>query len=128
MQFQAALMGVNFRGKEVSQLVAALPVGETAFTFERDPENAYDPNAVKVLYGGDPGEFIGFVAKEVAEEIAPLMDSGYTVTGKIIDFLGMTKPFMELELTMPEDDEDEEPDEDDNDDEADDEAPSTSSS
>lgn len=128
MQFQAALMGVNFRGKEISQLVASLQIGETSFTFERDPDNAYDPNAIKVLYGGDPGEFIGFVAKEVAEEIAPLMDSGYAVTGKIIDFLGTIKPFLELELTAPEDDEDEKSDEDDTNDEADDEAPSASSS
>lgn len=120
MQFQAALMGVNFRGKEIAALVAALPIG-TQFTLERDPENQYDANAVKVIYSGeDEDQFVGFVAKEVAEEIAPLLDSGYEGSAKIIDFLGTIKPNLEIELTVPSgmsddeesDDEDEESEED----------------
>jgi len=97
MQFHAALMGVNFRGPAVRELVADLPVGEDRFDFERDPANQYDPNAIKVLLDG---EFLGFVAKEVAEELAPLMDAGYEVSGKIIDFLGTIKPFLQLEATL----------------------------
>lgn len=106
MNFLSPLMGVNFRGAEIRELVKTLPIG-TTFTLERDPENQYDANAIKVLYegietGGAP-EFVGFVAKEVAEELAPLLDSGYTATATIIDFLGDIKPHLEIEATLADD-------------------------
>jgi hypothetical protein len=41
----------------------------------RDPENEHDPNAVMVLA---EGEQVGWVPRELAAEIAPLMDGGAT--------------------------------------------------
>lgn len=121
MQFFSALMGANFRGAEIRDLVAALPIG-TEFTLERDPNNEYDANAIKVIYSAeDENHFVGFVAKEVAEELAPLLDGSFTATAKIIDFLGPIKPHMEIEATLADDahEEDESSDEDNGDDEAD---------
>ena len=39
----------------------------------RDPANPHDPNAIKVLAGG---EQVGWVPRAVAEEIAPALDAG----------------------------------------------------
>lgn len=139
MNFLSPLMGVNFRGAEIRELVKALPIG-TTFTLERDPENQYDANAIKVIYSAeDEDHFVGFVAKEVAEELAPLLDSGYTATATIIDFLGDIKPHLEIEVTLaetavdplgsdaPDEDEDESEDDENEDEDGDDEAASASS-
>ena len=74
LTFEAHLRGVSFRPIEAKAIVNALEDG-AALTLQRDPHNPYDPNAIQVL---DPesGEFLGFVAKEVAVDIAPHMDNG----------------------------------------------------
>lgn len=128
MNFLSPLMGVNFRGAEIRELVKTLPIG-TTFILERDPENQYDANAIKVIYSGEyEDHFVGFVAKEVAEELAPLLDSGYTAYATIIDFLGDIKPHLEIEATLTDDDtEDEDSDESEEGEDGDDEAASASS-
>lgn len=127
MNFLSPLMGVNFRGKEIAALVESLSIG-TTFSLERDPENKYDPNAIKVIFAmpnNDEPVFVGFVAKEVAEELAPLLDAGYTATATIFDFLGPIKPHLEIEATLADDESGE--DEDESEDETgDDEATSAS--
>jgi len=40
----------------------------------REPDNPYDPNAIKVALAGIV--FLGYVPKEIAKELAPLMDQG----------------------------------------------------
>jgi HIRAN domain len=40
----------------------------------RDPGNEHDPNAIKVLVAS--GEQAGWVPRELAEELAPLLDAG----------------------------------------------------
>jgi hypothetical protein len=74
MKFEAILRGVNFRPIEAKSLVLAMDQGHV-LTLQREPDNQYDPNAIQVI---DPETqiFIGFVAKEVAADIAPLMDEG----------------------------------------------------
>ncbi len=42
----------------------------------REPDNPYDPNAVRVVLSG---EHIGYVPKSVAEHLAPAMDGGERV-------------------------------------------------
>jgi hypothetical protein len=42
------------------------------FTLLREPGNEYDPNAIRVITDGRP---VGYIAREVAEELAPVMDS-----------------------------------------------------
>lgn len=74
MKYEALLRGVNFRPIEAKSLVMEMEEGHV-LSLLREPENPYDTNAIQVI---DPESqiFIGFVAKEVAAEIAPLMDEG----------------------------------------------------
>lgn len=65
-----ALAGANFRPAKAKLAVHALVVG-SPLTFEREPENRYDPLAIRVL---SDGNFIGFVPKEVNPEISQLLD------------------------------------------------------
>jgi HIRAN domain len=41
----------------------------------RDPENPHDPNAIAV-HGPGGGEQVGWVPRELAEEVAPELDAG----------------------------------------------------
>jgi hypothetical protein len=51
---------------------AALAPGDR-LELRRQPDNEYDANAIAV-HGG--GELLGFVPRELAEELAPALDSG----------------------------------------------------
>jgi len=46
--------------------------------FEREPNNRYDPNAIKVILDAEPwrGFHIGHVARQTAVVLAPQMDAG----------------------------------------------------
>src|SRR6478752_872132 len=65
-----------------------------ALALIREPQNSKDPNAVKVcrLVMGDSqpivGDQIGYVSRELAEEIAPFLDNGATATTQIIGVTG----------------------------------------
>lgn len=48
-------------------------------TFRRDPENQYDQNAIKAL--DQEGHLIGYVAKDISEIYAPLIDQGAIIQG-----------------------------------------------
>lgn len=77
-QFTAYLRGVNFRPIEAKAIVNQFEGGES-LVLVREPGNQFDPNAIQVL---DPETQIhlGYVAKEVAQELAPLMDEGLMFT------------------------------------------------
>jgi hypothetical protein len=47
----------------------------TELELRRDPENEHDPNAIAV-HGPGGGEQVGWVPRELAEEIAPELDAG----------------------------------------------------
>ena len=81
--FEALLRGVSFRPIEAKAIVIKLQPDDE-LVLEREPENEYDENAIRVLCP-KTGEFLGFVAKEVALEIAPLMDTGTQFTCKVGD-------------------------------------------
>jgi hypothetical protein len=44
-----------------------------SFALVREPENAYDQNAIRVEVAGF---FLGYIPKDVAKNLAPLMDEG----------------------------------------------------
>jgi hypothetical protein len=46
----------------------------SALELRRDPGNEHDPNAIAVHVGG--GEQVGWVPREIAEELAPELDAG----------------------------------------------------
>lgn len=72
--YTANLRGTDFRPIEAQAVVLALEEGQELL-LEREPENRFDQNAIRVV---DPasGLHLGYVAREVAELISPEMDEG----------------------------------------------------
>lgn len=64
------LVGASFRPKDAKEILASLTEGDIV-QLVREPDNAYDANAIQIHYDG---HFIGFVAKHEAAIIAPDMD------------------------------------------------------
>jgi hypothetical protein len=81
--------GINHMGMcgvHRQKLIAKLRRGQTLYLI-RMPDHPEDPNAV-VLFSED-GKDIGFLTREVAEEIAPRLDAGSPVTATV----GAVEPF-----------------------------------
>lgn len=55
---------------------------------KREPKNKYDRNAIAVFRGTDQ---LGYLSKEVAEELAKVMDSGKELTANILEISGGEK-------------------------------------
>lgn len=72
MQIPFQLAGAKFRGVAVQAEVLAL-TPESKLSVEREPSNVYDSNAIKVLA---EGVFLGYVPKNIAAEVAPMLDAG----------------------------------------------------
>src|SRR3984885_6527183 len=68
--FNTKIVGVTFEGRQ--DLIAGLQPGQE-LELVRQPENAFDPNAVAVHYGRLQ---LGFVRKPIAARIAPNIDAG----------------------------------------------------
>ena len=47
----------------------------------REPQNAHDPNAIRVESNG---KYLGYIPKDVAAKLAPLMDSGTKVRAEFV--------------------------------------------
>jgi single-stranded-DNA-specific exonuclease len=68
--FNTKVVGVSFEGRQ--DVVGGLRAGD-ALELRRDPENAYDPNAIGVWYGTLQ---LGFLRRPIAARIAPNIDGG----------------------------------------------------
>ena len=68
--FNTKLAGVSFEGRQ--DTIAGLSPG-AALELRRQPENAYDPNAIAVFHGTLQ---LGFIKREIAARIAPNIDGG----------------------------------------------------
>ena len=64
--------GIAFENRQSEWLLASAQ-GELDLALERDPENEYDPNAVKVLVNGRMG---GFIPANLVQDVARVMDGG----------------------------------------------------
>ena len=99
--FQGNLVGVQFRPADVRNLIWDMLVDDEV-TLEREPDNAHDPNAIRVLH--ETGEFIGFIERGVAASLAQWLDQGYqfraTIAAPIED---KWKPWL-IEIKPVEDD------------------------
>ncbi len=60
------VVGMHFRGAEVKELVSTFTEG-VKLRLEREPDNPYDPNAVKVFY---EDTHIGYINKKDASFIS----------------------------------------------------------
>jgi hypothetical protein len=67
------LAGVTFRDAQNNiRTFGCKDIGSYALV--REPDNPHDPNAIRVALVGIV--FLGYVPKDVARELAPLMDQG----------------------------------------------------
>jgi single-stranded-DNA-specific exonuclease len=81
--FHTKLAGVSFEGRQ--DVVACLQPG-TVLRLVRQPENAFDPNAVAAL---DPaGDQVGFFNRRLAAALAPELDSGAAYEVTVTDITG----------------------------------------
>lgn len=89
-----SLAGLNFRPASAKATVAEIETGAEV-TLERDPENQYDYNAVKVIA---QGEWIGFIPKADNSEIASWLDAGKSYRAKISGWAATNKPMIAVDL------------------------------
>lgn len=75
---ELSVVGVGFRTKKEERPGIAAKTPATA-TLEREPDNRFDPNAVKVIVGG---RHLGYLPALVAEQLAPRLDSGEVTVAK----------------------------------------------
>ena len=68
----ATLMGAAHRDAAARSVVQSLREGDV-LTLERDRDNVYDENAVRVMWND---VWIGFLERGVAAEVGPRMDDG----------------------------------------------------
>jgi len=75
-----------------------LSVGDL-LDLEREPDNPYDANAIRVLSPNHEGEaaFLGFVAKEIAATLAVIMDVGVKYSATVYGFQTPTTPVLAIE-------------------------------
>ena len=78
-QFIAPLRGSNFRPTSAQEALSQM-IDDTSVNLLREGSNKFDANAIMVQ---DPesGEHIGYVAKEIAALLAPLMDEDKETIG-----------------------------------------------
>lgn len=94
MIIQTSLAGAQFRPSDAKELIKTIVHGDE-LTLERDPENEYDANAIRVLFDDI---FIGFVPRADAANLAPLMDSGTEPVCVCIGSVGTLKPAFEIQI------------------------------
>ncbi len=73
------LVGASHRPPEAQNEILGLVRGDEV-VLERDPSNEYDPNAIRVIANG---HWIGFVPRDTARDLAPLLDEGIPFKAKI---------------------------------------------
>lgn len=94
MEVFSTIVGTHFRDSDAKRAVNDLTHGETDFRLEREPDNEYDPLAIKVLYGDDE-LFIGYLAKANNATIATALDDGEEPNVQVVDFEGR-KPVVKV--------------------------------
>jgi len=80
--FPTKIMGVSFEGRQ--DIVAGLKPGADLF-LERQPQNPVDANAIAVRYGTLQ---LGFLRKQIAKHLAPLIDSGIPYRARVENVTG----------------------------------------
>jgi hypothetical protein len=78
------------------------------FGLYREPNNAHDPNAIRVALLGD--FFLGYIPQNVASELAPMIDAGRQFDAEYVcvnkhprhDIVGLTVKIIEVGPTASE--------------------------
>ncbi|HEV2262264.1 MAG TPA: HIRAN domain-containing protein, partial [Candidatus Rubrimentiphilum sp.] len=82
--FPTKIMGVSFEGRQ--DVVAGLTPGSD-LELQRQPNNPADANAIAVYYGA---LHVGFLRKQIAKHLAPLIDGGMIYRARIEHVTGGT--------------------------------------
>jgi hypothetical protein len=92
--FSTRVIGFGYRkdrftrpGPDTDSLTLA--AGDPVFVV-REPHNSHDPNAVALLWKN--GEKLGYLRRNIAAHIAPLMDHGRLYTASVAAVLGHFRP------------------------------------
>ncbi|MCL2606743.1 MAG: single-stranded-DNA-specific exonuclease RecJ, partial [Coriobacteriia bacterium] len=86
--FHTKLVGVTFEGRQ--ELIAMLQEGDK-LELVRDSANDYDQNAVAVIarrLGGISGGQLGFLNRDLARELAPVLDEGIAYITTVASLTG----------------------------------------
>ena len=78
------IVGMHFRGAQAKEYAAALQPGDT-LTLEREADNQYDQNAIKVMTPGEYSFHLGYVNRHTAAWLAPEMDEGVEFVVTVIE-------------------------------------------
>lgn len=82
-QFHTKVVGVTFENRQ--DYIKEMKIGEKII-LERDKNNPYDKNAIKVV--NSKGKQIGFISKDLASKIAGKMDKGVKYRAAVSDITG----------------------------------------
>ena len=97
-EINTKVAGVTYRNRDEThrqKLIAKLKVGDMLF-LNHDPENKHDRNAIEVYcerkgwFGSTSYDQIGFLNRELAEDMAAHMDTGGKAHAVITDITGGT--------------------------------------
>jgi hypothetical protein len=97
------LAGVTFgdHQQNIKLFGNAQELGISEYDLVREPDNPHDPNAVQVCFGNFS---LGYLPKNVARIVGPLMDAGKNLVAKFVslnrspyhDSVGLTVKIIEL--------------------------------
>lgn len=83
--FTTKLVGATHRPEDIQELITTLEEGDL-LTLEREPNNPFDPWAIRVMFDG---HHLGYIAATralaVASEIAPHLDENPDYTCEVIN-------------------------------------------
>jgi len=84
-EFYTKAVGVTFEGRQST--LAILNRGER-LSLAREPQNPHDPNAIALFT--NEGQQVGYLKRELARHLAPLIDSGVEYEASVSDVTGQT--------------------------------------
>ncbi|MGI6767972.1 MAG: HIRAN domain-containing protein [Bacilli bacterium] len=96
-QFHTKVVGVTFENRQ--DYIKGMKIGEK-IRLERDKNNPYDKNAIKVINA--KGNQIGFISKELASKIAGKMDKGIKFRVAVSDITGSKDSVIGVNLIIRE--------------------------
>ena len=81
--FATKVVGITFEGRQA--VAEGLSEGDELL-LERQPDNAYDPNAIALI--APDGSQVGFIRRQIAAAIAPLIDAGAEYEAVVLQVTG----------------------------------------
>lgn len=92
MHLNTKIVGARHRGEDALKFAMSAEPGDE-YTLERDPQNPYDANAIRVM---GYGVFIGFIPKSDNADLAAAMDEGRTFTAVCDGHASYYEPTLEI--------------------------------